>query len=127
MVTAALAEARPSGKREAATAPKAAVPAPPPAPANQFSIAAGRYGTHDLARAEADYLGRLITPRVRVGNLRDGGARLLIGRFDTREAAESAMRGLQDRGLIPEASVLEVPPLAERNQPAASVDTTATR
>ncbi len=127
MVSAALAETRPDAARVTHAAPKPAVPVAAPVPTTQFSIAAGRYGTHDLARAEADYLGRLITPRVRVGNLRDGGARLLIGRFDTREQAQSALAGLQSRGLIPDASIIEVPLLAQLNQAAASVDTTATR
>lgn len=126
MVSAALAEARPEPTYKPVARVVPPTPAPPPAPRDQFSIAAGRFGTRELALAEADYLGRLITPRVRVGGLARGAARLLIGRFDSRAEALRALKGLENRGLIRDAKVIEVPPLAGDNESATAADTTAT-
>ena len=87
-----------------------------------------RNHSHPAWRAtfiEADYLGRLITPRVRVGGLARGAARLLIGRFDSRAEALRALKGLESRGLIRDAKVIEVPPLAVDNESATAADTTA--
>lgn len=127
MVSAALAEARPEPTDKPVARAAPATPAPPPAPPDQFSIAAGRFGTRELALAEADYLGRLITPRVRVGGLAKGGARLLIGRFDSRAEARRALKELESRGLIRDGKVIEVPPLAgaDESAPAGGTSTTS--
>lgn len=87
------------------------VPESPPAPAAQFAIAVGSYATRDMASAECEYLSRLVPMRVRVGS-GARGYRLLLGRFDARRMAELARKRLQDRGLIPDAHVIEIAPAA---------------
>ena len=97
-----------------AIAAPAPVPESPPAPAPQFAIAVGSYAMRDMASAECEYLSRLVPMRVRVGSAGADarGYRLLLGRFDARHTAELARKRLQDRGLIPDARVIEIAPLA---------------
>ena len=101
------------------------VPESPPAPAAQFAIAVGSYATRDMASAECEYLSRLVPMRVRVGSGGAGarGYRLLLGRFDARRMAELTRKRLQDRGLIPDARVIEIAPAA----PAANATPGSTR
>jgi type II secretory pathway predicted ATPase ExeA len=98
-----------------APAPTAEAPAAPEAPqatgALQYAIAVGGFPTRDMALAEADYIGRLVPLRVKVARAGEGGHgyRLLLGKFDSMDAAEVSMRRLQTRGLIPDAKAVELP------------------
>ena len=88
------------------------LPPTPSAPPAQYAIAVGSYPTRDMANAECEYLTRLVPVHVRVnapGSNRN--FRLLLGRFDERAEAEMAIKQLQDRGLIPDARVLEITPV----------------
>jgi type II secretory pathway predicted ATPase ExeA len=77
------------------------------APEAQYAIAVGSYPTRDMARAEGDYLSRLVPLSVRMAPVRGTHTyRLLLGRFDSSELAERSMRKFQNRGLIPDASVI---------------------
>lgn len=88
------------------------LPPTPSAPPAQYAIAVGSYPTRDMANAECEYLTRLVPVHVRV-NAPGGNRnfRLLLGRFDERAEAEMAIKQLQDRGLIPDARVLEITPV----------------
>jgi type II secretory pathway predicted ATPase ExeA len=98
--------------------PDGATPAPPVAGATpeapgspQYAIAVGSFSSRDMALAEADYMGRLVPLRVKVARAGEGGHgyRLLLGKFDSADAAELSMRRLQGRGLIPDAKTVELP------------------
>jgi hypothetical protein len=56
-------------------------------------------------------MGRLVPLRVKVARAGEGGHgyRLLLGRFDSMDAADVSMRRLQARGLIPDAKAVELP------------------
>jgi type II secretory pathway predicted ATPase ExeA len=101
-----------------APTPNVGTPAAPEAPespqatgALQYAIAVGGFPTRDMALAEADYMGRLVPLRVKVARAGEGGHgyRLLLGRFDSMDAADVSMRRLQARGLIPDAQAVELP------------------
>ena len=80
---------------------------PRPVTETPYAIAVGSYPTRDMARAEGDYLSRLVPLRVRMAPVRGTHTyRLLLGHFDSAELAERSMRKLQNRGLIPDASVI---------------------
>ncbi|MEY4071718.1 MAG: hypothetical protein RL721_2332 [Candidatus Eisenbacteria bacterium] len=111
------------------TAPAPSVPEPPtvivpapvtptPPPLTEFTIVVGRFGTRDMARAERDHLARLLSHEMRVVGARDGRAELRLGRFATQELADYALAGLQNRGLLSNAEVLEV------ERPASTADST---
>ncbi|TMA24119.1 MAG: SPOR domain-containing protein [Deltaproteobacteria bacterium] len=90
----------------------AAVAPLPPTPVEEaerrFSVVVGTFLSHDMALAEKDHLARLTAYRVWVSSARVQGVktyRLMVGRFDSTEAAESAAQTLMRRGLIRDASV----------------------
>ncbi|MFM8559047.1 MAG: hypothetical protein ACKOC6_05520, partial [bacterium] len=99
-------------------APAPVAPTTPPVPHTEVTIVVGRFGTRDMARAERDQLARLLSHEMRVVGARDGRAELRLGRFATQEMADCALAGLQNRGLLSNAEVLEV------ERPAASTDST---
>jgi type II secretory pathway predicted ATPase ExeA len=108
-------------KRDDTRAAVAPAPLPAPAPvsplapqatnAAQYAIAVGSFPTRDMALAEADYISRLVPLRVKVASAGSGGHgyRLLLGKFDSMNAAEQSMRKLQSRGLIPDAKTVTLP------------------
>lgn len=81
---------------------------PAPTPLTEFTLVVGRFDTRDMARAERDHLARLLPHEMRVVGARDGRAELRLGRFATQESADYALAGLQNRGLLSNAEVLEV-------------------
>ena len=97
---------KPARSTSAAVAP---LPATPVEEAERrFSVVVGTFLSHDMALAEKDHLARLTAYRVWVSSARVQGVRtyrLMVGRFDSTEAAESAAQTLMRRGLIRDASV----------------------
>lgn len=76
----------------------------------QYAIVFGHYSTSDMARAESDYLSRLVPLRVRVSPTPGGNTfHLVMGRFETSEAAEQSLRRFQRQGLVEDAKVTKIP------------------
>jgi len=76
----------------------------------QYAIVFGHYSTSEMAHAESDYLSRLVPLRVRVSPTPNGNTfHLVMGRFESSEAAEASLRRLQHQGLVEGAKVSKIP------------------
>ena len=75
----------------------------------KFGLAVGSYSSRDMAKAEKDHLERLTSYRVWVNGTKVQGVRsyrLMVGRFESMDAAADAGQSLMRRGLIRDANVM---------------------